>query len=80
MQAVLGGRPSRLHLRLITAPYMSRCMEVALRNAQLLPTVGGTYAEQVIWGKHTNGHTRYSWIQLHNEHSVEMLLRAPRSE
>ena len=53
--------PRAFDLRLIAAPYMSRCVEVALRNAQLLPVVGGAYIEQVIWGKHTNGHTRYFW-------------------
>ena len=40
--------PRAFDLRLITASYMPRCVELALRNAQLLPAVGGAYAEQVI--------------------------------
>ena len=59
---------------------MPKCMDVAPRNAQLLPAVGGAYVEQVIWGNHTNGHTRYFWIQLYTELSLEMLLRASRLE
>ena len=84
---VLSGRklylavnPSAFDLRLVTAPYISRCMKVALRNAQRLPAVGGAYVEQFTWRKHASGVTRCFWVQFYNKESLEILLGVSRSE